>query len=95
MTAKPAENATRTVTAKEAVRNWKEVTDDALRRPVVITAHGRPRHVLLAYDDYQRLRRQQRQAVAVSDLSPDVAGSILAGLRASIGDDEDGDVTIE
>ena len=46
-----------TVTSKEAHRNWKLVTDKALREPVVITAHGRPRHVLMAYDDYETLRR--------------------------------------
>ena len=54
---------TRTVTSKEALRNWKLVTDNALREPVVITAHGRPRHVLLAYEDYERLRDQGRQGI--------------------------------
>jgi prevent-host-death family protein len=70
----------RTVTSKEAHRNWKLVTDKALRAPVVITAHGRPRHVLMAYEDYERLRTQARQAHPTADLPPDLAPEILDGM---------------
>jgi prevent-host-death family protein len=70
----------RTVTSKEALRHWKEVTDKALREPVVITAHGRPRHVLLAYEDYERLRDQERQVHRTTELPADLAEAILADL---------------
>lgn len=70
----------RTVTSKEAHRNWKLVTDKALRAPVVITAHGRPRHVLMAYEDYERLRAQTRQAYRTAALPPDLADDILSGM---------------
>jgi prevent-host-death family protein len=86
----------RTVTSKEALRHWKEVTDKALRQPVVITAHGRPRHVLLAYEDYERLRDQERQAYLTAELPADLAEAILQDLdklRAP-GPAEDGDTII-
>jgi prevent-host-death family protein len=86
----------RTVTSKQALRHWKEVTDQALREPVVITAHGRPRHVLLAYEDYARLRDQERQAYLTEELPADLAGAILEDLdrlRAP-GNVEDGDTII-
>ncbi len=90
-------NPARTVTSKEALRHWKEVTDKALREPVVITAHGRPRHVLLAYEDYERLRDQERQVHLTSELPADLASAILEdldNLRAPSGVIEDGDTII-
>jgi prevent-host-death family protein len=91
------ETPARTVTSKEALRHWKEVTDKALREPVIITAHGRPRHVLLAYEDYERLRDQERQVHRTSELPSDLAIAILEdldNLRAPIGATEDGDPII-
>ena len=96
MTAAARQNLALTVTSKEALRHWKEVTDKALREPVVITAHGRPRHVLLAYEDYERLRDQERQAYLTSELPADLAGAILQDLDAlrAPGLAEDGDTII-
>lgn len=59
-----------TVTSKDAHRNWKAVTDKALRAPVVITAHGRPRHVLMAYDDYERLTAPRPALAGVAESAP-------------------------
>ena len=84
--------STSTVTAKEALRSWKEVTDKALRQPVVITSHGRPRHVLLAYEDYQRLRAAGRQAYRIEDLPDGLASLLESGLddlRTGVAEDED------
>lgn len=96
MTAVADQTSARTVTSKEALRHWKAVTDKALREPVVITAHGRPRHVLMAYEDYQRLRDQERQAYLTAELPADLAGAILEDLdrlRAP-GRADDGDTII-
>lgn len=76
----PVDPAARTVTSKEAHRNWKLVTDKALRAPVVITAHGRPRHVLMAYDDYERMRQGSRGAYRTAALPTDLADDILNGM---------------
>ena len=97
MAAVTEQTPVRTVTSKEALRHWKEVTDKALREPVVITAHGRPRHVLLAYEDYERLRDQERQVHLTSELPADLASVILSdldGLQAPVGTTEDGDTII-
>ena len=71
----------RSVTSKEALRSWKEVTDKALREPVVITSHGRPRHVLMAYDVYQRLRDRDRRAYRIEELPDDLAAMLEQGLE--------------
>ena len=96
MAALKKQDPARTVTSKEALRHWKEVTDKALRQPVVITAHGRPRHVLMAYEDYERLRDQERQTYLTAELPADLADAILEDLdqlRAP-GPAEDGDTII-
>jgi prevent-host-death family protein len=91
-----AQNPALTVTSKQALRHWKEVSDKALREPVVITAHGRPRHVLLAYEDYERLRDQERQTHLVAELPADLAETILQdlGRLRAPGPAEDGDTII-
>lgn len=96
MAALVEQDPARTVTSKEALRHWKEVTDKALRQPVVITAHGRPRHVLLAYEDYERLRDQERQTYLTAELPADLAGAILQDLDQLRAPEpaEDGDTII-
>lgn len=76
----PPDPAAPTVTSKQAHRNWKLVTDKALRAPVVITAHGRPRHVLMAYEDYERMRQGSRRAYRTEALPADLADDILSGM---------------
>jgi PHD/YefM family antitoxin component YafN of YafNO toxin-antitoxin module len=77
MTAIIEQNFAWSVTSKEAIRHWKEITDKALREPVVITAYGRPRHVLLAYEDYERLRDQEHHAHLTAKLRANLAYAVL------------------
>ena len=60
MTTAIEQNLVWTVTCKESLRILKYVTNKYFRDPVVITSHRRPRHVLLAYEGYERLRYQER-----------------------------------
>ena len=69
-----------TVPANQFQRSWGEVADRALREPVVITAKGRPRHVLMAFDEYQRLKARDRRAYRIEDLPDDLASALEAGL---------------
>lgn len=88
---------TRSVPSNQIQRNWGAVSDQALRDPVVITAKGRPRHVLMAFDEYERLKARDRQAYRVEDLPPHLASLLADGLnalRVPEGTPDDGDTII-
>ena len=57
------------VTSREFQRNFGRFQDEALKSPLSITRNGRERLVILSADEYERLRRRDRQALAVEDLS--------------------------
>jgi prevent-host-death family protein len=60
---------TSTVTAAAVSKSFGTYQDAAVRAPVIITKNGRPRTVLLAYEDYVRLTKRDRQVQLTSDLS--------------------------
>jgi prevent-host-death family protein len=43
--------------------------DMALIQPVVVTSRGRERTVLISTDEYHRLKRRDRQAIAAADFT--------------------------
>jgi prevent-host-death family protein len=62
------------VTASEFQKRVGEFTDIARREPVTVMRHGRPSVVLLAAEDYQRLRiieERVTRASRVVDLPDD------------------------
>ncbi|PLU01562.1 type II toxin-antitoxin system Phd/YefM family antitoxin [Sinorhizobium medicae] len=62
---------TSTVTAAAVSKNFGAYQDAAVREPVIITKNGRPRSVLIAYEDYLRLSRRDRRVEAAAELSDD------------------------
>ena len=60
---------TSTVTAAEVSKNFGAYQDAAVREPVVITKNGRPRTVLMAYEDFVRLSKRDRRVQRTVDLS--------------------------
>ncbi|MFX6618294.1 type II toxin-antitoxin system prevent-host-death family antitoxin, partial [Acinetobacter baumannii] len=56
-----------------------EALDRSLSQPVLITKHGRPRNVVLSYDEYERLSARDRRAVKAEDLTEED----IAALEAS------------
>ncbi|KAB2722416.1 type II toxin-antitoxin system Phd/YefM family antitoxin [Brucella intermedia] len=77
---------TSTVTAAAISKNFGAYQDAAVRDPVIITKNGRPRTVLLAYEDYLRLMRRERRAELTATLTEDElaaveAASMEAGLE--------------
>ncbi|MFT4099917.1 MAG: type II toxin-antitoxin system Phd/YefM family antitoxin [Burkholderiaceae bacterium] len=60
--------------AKKATRNG----------PVIITDRGKPAHVLLSFEDYQRLTRQRRN-IADALAMPGIADIEFEPPRATIG----------
>jgi prevent-host-death family protein len=60
---------TATVTAAEVSKNFGAYQDAAVREPVIITKNGRPRTVLMAYEDFVRLSKRERRVQRTTDLS--------------------------
>jgi prevent-host-death family protein len=60
---------TSVVTAAAVSKNFGAYQDAAVREPVIITKNGRPRTVLIAYEDYLRLAKRDRRVEATMDLS--------------------------
>ncbi len=58
-----------TVTAAEFHRNIGVYQDMALTRPVAITKNGRERTVLLSAEEFHRLKRRDRRAIAAGELT--------------------------
>ena len=71
--------ATITLSASEFQDRVGEALDRSLSQPVLITKHGRPRNVVLSYEEYERLRDRDRRAVRAEDLTDED----LAALEAS------------
>jgi prevent-host-death family protein len=57
-----------TVTAADMSKNFGAYQDAAVREPVIVTKNGRPRTVLMAYEDYLRLTRRERRVELTTDL---------------------------
>ena len=57
------------ITSREFQRNFGRCQDEALREPLAITRNGRDRLVILSVDEYERLKRRDRQVLAVEELS--------------------------
>lgn len=58
-----------TVTAADFHRKIGEYQDIALTKPVAITKNGRERTFLVSAAEYHRLKRRDRQVIAVGDLT--------------------------
>ena len=69
---------TSTVTAAAVSKNFGAYQDAAVREPVIITKNGRPRTVLIAYEDYLRLARRDRRVEATAALGDDDLASVAA-----------------
>lgn len=57
------------VSSGEFLRSYGRIVETALREPVAITSHGRERLVLLAADEYERLKANDRASLHPWELS--------------------------
>jgi PHD/YefM family antitoxin component YafN of YafNO toxin-antitoxin module len=77
----------------ELLRDLKTVTHAAAREPVAITQHRKRRFVLMAIEDFERLKtaRDPRRAFRVEDTPPELLKLLTAGLDDILASkDEDG-----
>ncbi|EJB06177.1 prevent-host-death family protein [Rhizobium leguminosarum bv. trifolii WSM597] len=70
---------TSTVTAAAVSKNFGAYQDAAVRESVIITKNGRPRTVLIAYEDYLRFTKRDRPV----DLTTNLGDEELAAIEAS------------
>jgi prevent-host-death family protein len=79
------------VPAAEFQRNIGVYQDRALVEPVFVTRNGRPRTVLISVEEYQRLKRRDREALGVEELSEGdvtaIASSKVDARHAHLGED--------
>lgn len=72
----------------DLLRDLKTVTHAAAREPVAITQHRKPRFVLMAIEDFERLRgaADPRKAYRVEETPRELADVLIAGLDRLIDD---------
>ena len=56
------------VSSVEFQKNFGKYQDTALVEPVTVMRNGRDRIVLLSVEEYQRLKRRDRQVMSTADL---------------------------
>lgn len=66
------------VSAREVQKNFGRYQDKALVAPITVTKYGRPSVVILSAAEYDRLKKLDRQALAVSELSETDIAAIKA-----------------
>ncbi|HEX3884203.1 MAG TPA: type II toxin-antitoxin system Phd/YefM family antitoxin [Stellaceae bacterium] len=57
------------VSAAELQRNIGRYQDLALTQPVVVTRNGRERTVIISVEEYRRLKRRDREVLALEDFA--------------------------
>jgi PHD/YefM family antitoxin component YafN of YafNO toxin-antitoxin module len=67
-----------TVHVAKVRKNFELYQDPALPTPVTVTRHGRPAVVILAAAEYERLRKLDRQALSITELSESDIAAIEA-----------------
>ncbi len=68
-----------TVSAAEFQRHFGRYQDEALKQPLSITRNGRDRLVVLAVEEYQRLKRRDRTVFKSEELSEAELKAITEG----------------
>jgi len=56
-----------TLTRSEFEERVGDALDKALSQPVIVTKHGRPKNVVISYDEYQRLIARDRRVMRLED----------------------------
>lgn len=79
------------VSAAEVQKNFGAYREAALSEPVIVTAYGKPSVVIVAADEYERLRDLDRRVLRVDDMQDAqieemLAAEIPPALRYSLDD---------
>ena len=78
----------------ELLRDLKSVTHAAARAPVAITQHRKPRFVLMAIEDFERLRAARadpRRALRIEETPEPLADAMIRALDRIIAGERSND----
>ena len=64
------------VSAAEFQHNIGRYQDLALTQPVAVTRNGRERTVMISTEEYNRLKRRDRQVLGLDDFTPEMIEAI-------------------
>jgi len=64
------------VTSTEFSKEVGRYQDSALIQPVVVTRNGRDRTVMISSEEYQRLKRRDREVFATGELSEAIVDAV-------------------
>ncbi len=64
------------VSSTESGKEVGRYQDIALAQPVIVTRNGRDRAVMISADEYMRLKRRDRQVLAVGELPDDMIDAV-------------------
>jgi len=67
-----------TISSAEFLKSYGRIIEAALREPVSITSHGRERLVLLAAEEYRRLKQHEPKALYPWELDADDLRALAA-----------------
>lgn len=66
------------VPAGEFQKNVGRYSEVSLKQPVIVTHNGRDRNVYISSEEYQRLKRRDREVLGLDDFSADDLEAIRA-----------------
>jgi len=76
--------------AADLTRHTSDLFDAAIRSPVAITKHRKPKFVLMSMDQYQKLTRVATQQVHTLDEMPDdLKALMIEGLERDLKQDDE------
>jgi len=76
--------------AADLTRHTSDLFDAAIRSPVAITKHRKPKFVLMSMDQYQQLMRGATQQVHMLDEMPDdLKALMIEGLERDLKQDDE------
>lgn len=80
------------ISSVEFQKNFGRYQDAALTEPVTVTRNGRDRIVMLSVEEYQRLKRRDRQVLGIEDFTDADIAAIKASKAPAEASQFDGEV---
>ncbi len=65
------------VSAKDVANRFGFYTDEAMQRPVGIQRHGTTRIVMISLNEYERLKRRDREVIRTEDLDGETLQALM------------------